>query len=92
MFHSGMGIVPYLIMGLIISTVIGVGTEDIKGFIFPMALFSIFAVSDLISEKKDLENENEELRKKNQVYFEPEPKPKRMTKKRKKLIKKLDKF
>ena len=91
MFHSGMGIVPYLIMGLIISSVIGVGTEDIKGFVFPMALFSIAAVSDLISEKKDLENENKELRRKNQQNFY-EPKTKRMTKKRKKLIKKLDKF
>ena len=90
MFHSGMGILPFLIMGLIISSVIGVGTDDIKGFIFPMALFSIAAVSDLISEKKDLENENIELKKNQQNLYEP--KPKRMTKKRKKLIKKLDKF
>ena len=90
MFHSGMGILPFLIMGLIISSVIGVGTDDIKGFIFPMAFFSIAAVSDLISEKKDLENENIELKKNQQNLYEP--KPKRMTKKRKKLIKKLDKF
>ena len=82
MFHSGMGVGPFLIMGLIISAVIGFGLEDIKGFIGPMALFSIAALSDLFAEKKELEEENKVL--KSNDNFSYIPKIKRRKKKRKK--------
>ena len=86
MFHSGMGVGPFLIMGLIISAVIGFGSEDIKGFIGPMALFSIAALSDLFAENKELEKENKALKRNDDFSYIPKIKRRKKKKKRKKTI------
>ena len=84
MFHSGMGVGPALIMGVIISAVIGISTGDIRGFAFPMALFLFAALSDLFAEKKELENENETLKKNQSYFYEARPKRKKRKKKKSK--------
>ena len=54
MFHSGMGIMPALIMGTIISALIGFASQDIRGFIFPMVFFLLAALHDFNYEQKEL--------------------------------------
>ena len=77
-----MGVGPFLIMGLIISAVIGFGSEDIKGFIGPMALFSIAALSDLFAENKELEEENKALKSNDNFSYIPKIKQKKKRKKK----------
>ena len=77
MFHSGMGVGPMLIMGLIISTVIGFGSGDIKAFFGSMALFSIGALSDLFAENKELEKENKALKRNDDFSYMPKTKRKK---------------
>ena len=58
------GVSPFfiLILGLIVSSIAGILNQDQELFLILMGMFGIFAIMSFAEQKKDLEDENRNLR------------------------------
>ena len=59
---NGTSPVFFLVMGLIVSVIAGTMNQDVELFFILMGLFGFFAFMMFMQEKKDLKEENRNLR------------------------------
>ena len=80
------GVSPFflLILGLIVSSIAGVMNQDQELFLILMGMFGIFAIISFSEQKKDLEDENRNLRRDLTNRSEPPVKRRKKRKKRRK--------
>ena len=80
------GVSPFfiLILGLIVSSIAGVLNQDQELFLILMGMFGIFAIMSFAEQKKDLEDENRNLRRDLSNRSEPVARGRKKRKKRRK--------
>ena len=80
------GVSPFfiLILGLIVSSIAGIFNQDQELFLILMGMFGIFAIMSFAEQKKDLEEENRNLRRDLSNRSEPVVRRRKKRKKRRK--------
>ena len=80
------GVSPFfiLILGLIVSSIAGILNQDQELFLILMGMFGIFAIMSFAEQKKDLEDENRNLRRDLSNRSEPVVRRRKKRKKRRK--------
>jgi hypothetical protein len=80
------GVSPFfiLILGLIVSSIAGILNQDQELFLILMGMFGIFAIMSFAEQKKDLEDENRNLRRDLSNRSEPVARRRKERKKRRK--------
>ena len=80
------GVSPFfiLILGLIVSSIAGILNQDQELFLILMGMFGIFAIMSFAEQKKDLEDENRNLRRNLSNRSEPVARRRKKRKKRRK--------